>query len=234
MWRLAKDNAKNKVAIAEAGAIAPLVTMLGSPQPEMLVAAAGALSSLSRENAKNQTAVARTGAIAPLCTILREGSSEARDQSASALWALAQDNAPNKSTIAKFGAIEPLVGLLVTGDTAKSAHNSIGALASLAAKHADNRVIVSKRLVGLLNTKDSERAVRGLGAIASICSDSSDSSVANQLAIAKAGGVPHIISWLHATAEAVQTVAAHALLALSAANFSTQALVVASGAIQPV
>ena len=230
------------MAIAEAGAIPPLVTMLGSPQPEMCTNAAGALSCLSRENTKNQTAVARTGAIAPLCTILREGTSEAREQAASAIWALAQDNMPNKSVLAKFGAIEPLVGLLVTCDTPKSARNSIGALTSLASMHADNRAIVSKRVVGLLNTKDSERGLRALGAIASLCSAlagsegsfSADALNASQLAVAKQGGVPLVVSWLSSTSEAAKAEAAHALLALSADNLTIQALVVASGAIQPL
>ena len=242
VWRLAKNHTRNKVAIAEAGAIPPLVTMLGSPQPEMCTNAAGALSCLSRENTKNQTAVARTGAIAPLCTILREGTSEAREQAASAIWALAQDNMPNKSVLAKFGAIEPLVGLLVTCDTPKSARNSIGALTSLASMHADNRAIVSKRVVGLLNTKDSERGLRALGAIASLCSAlagsegsfSADALNASQLAVAKQGGVPLVVSWLSSTSEAAKAEAAHALLALSADNLTIQALVVASGAIQPL
>ena len=242
VWRLAKNHTRNKVAIAEAGAIPPLVTMLGSPQPEMCTNAAGALSCLSRENTRNQTAVARTGAIAPLCTILREGTPEAREQAASAIWALAQDNMPNKSVLAKFGAIEPLVGLLVTGDTPKSARNSIGALTSLASMHADNRAIVSKRVVGLLNTKDSERGLRALGAIASLCSAPAGSEVsfrsealnASQLAVAKQGGVPLVVSWLSSTSEAAKAEAAHALLALSADNVTIQALVVASGAIQPL
>ena len=54
--------------------------MLGSPQPEMAVNAAGALATLSRDNAKNQAAIARTGAIAPLCTLLREGDAPTKDQ----------------------------------------------------------------------------------------------------------------------------------------------------------
>lgn len=97
IWKLCEDNARNKVLVAEAGAITALVTMLGNPSAEMCSNAAGALSTLSHENAENQAVIARTGAIAPLCTLVREGSQETKEQSASALWALSTDNAPNKA-----------------------------------------------------------------------------------------------------------------------------------------
>lgn len=41
MWKLAENNTHNKVLIAEAGAIGPLVAMLGSPNAEMCTNAAG-------------------------------------------------------------------------------------------------------------------------------------------------------------------------------------------------
>ena len=65
--RLCKNNAANQAAITDAGAITPLVAMLGSPNPQMQANASGALSALSRGSPDNQAAIARTGAIAPLC-----------------------------------------------------------------------------------------------------------------------------------------------------------------------
>lgn len=68
--QLAEGNKENQVAIADAGAIQPLVAMLGSPSNELQAEAAGALAQLAHNNTDNQAAVARTGAIAPLCALV--------------------------------------------------------------------------------------------------------------------------------------------------------------------
>ena len=220
IWELSKNHRANQLAVAEAGAINPLVSMLGSPSAEMQSNAAGALSTLAQNNHENQTGIARTGAIAPLCTLVREGSSETKEQSASALWALAHENAPNKATIAKLGGVEPLVGLLVSGASERSQEFAAGALASLASKHSENRANIAKRLVGLLNGRAVERAVRVLSAISSLSSD----HPANQLAIAKMGGVPSVISWLSSASEEAQREAARAVLSVAMNNATTQVI----------
>ena len=220
VWRMSEDHADNKVAIAELGGIGPLVGMLGSEavKPELCTNAAGALASLSRDNMENQSAIARTGAIAPLCSLVREASMETKEQSASALWALSVDNSANKATIAKLGGIEPLVGLLVTGTTVTSTKMAAGALSSLAAKHTDNRQSISKRLVALLNSKGAERAGRALDALSTLA----QTDAANQIAVAKAGGIPQIIMWLCSDTDDVRLQAATALLAIIAENATTQ------------
>ena len=218
IWQLSKDNRANQLAIAEAGAINFLVAMLGSPSAEMQSNAAGALATLAMNNQENQSSIARTGAIAPLCTLVREGSDETKEQSASALWALSTDNAPNKATIAKLGGVEPLVGLVVSGATEKSQAFAAGALSSLSSKHSENRAAIAKRLVGLLNGRAAERAVRVLGALSSLSDDHS----ANQVAIAKAGGIPPVISWMSSSSEEAQREAAHAVLAIATHNVTTQ------------
>lgn len=218
IWKLVKNNKANQLAVAEAGAITALVTMLGSPSAEMQANAAGALSTLAEGNQENQSAIARTGAIAPLCTLVREGSQETKEMCAAALWSLSTENAPNKATIAKLGGVEPLVGLLVSGASEKSQEYAAGALASLASKHSENRAAIAKRLVGLLNGRQVERAVRVLNALSSL----SDDHPANQIAIAKAGGVPPIITWMGSTSEEAQREAAHAVLAIAANNATTQ------------
>ena len=131
---------------------------------------------------------------------MREGAPETKETCAHALWALSQDNAPNKATIAKLGGIEPLVGLLVSGGTEKSHANAAGALASLSNKHSENRSAIAKRLVGLLNGRGVERGVRVLGAISHLCLD----HASNQVALAKAGGIPPLIAWLNNMNEQVR------------------------------
>jgi hypothetical protein len=92
-------------------------------------------------------------------------------------------------------------------------------LASLASKHSENRQAIAKRLVGLLNGRAVDRAVRVLSGISFMSNDHS----ANQLAIAKVGGIPPVISWLSSPAEEAQREAAHAVLAIAANNSTTQA-----------
>ncbi|KOO28054.1 beta-glucan synthesis-associated [Chrysochromulina tobinii] len=236
VWRMTEANPANQEAMFKAGVIVPLVSVLASPVPEMQSNAAAAIASLARDNTDNQAAIARAGGIVPLCTLVRDGSPDTKDQSASALWALASNNAPNKATIAKLGGIEPLVGLLMYAQSETSSINAAGALSALAAQHSDNRLAITKRLVAVLSMKATPaRATRLLSALAALC----DSEPTNQVAIAKAGGVQHLIVWLSNPDEGVQTQAARAMLAVASNNMTTQALVnrdpiARAGAISPL
>ena len=82
MWNLAYENAANKVAIADAGGIAPLVAMLtnsaacgvnGAPRGQEF--ATWALRSLAFENAANKVAIVAAGAVDPLYALVRAGGS---------------------------------------------------------------------------------------------------------------------------------------------------------------
>jgi len=233
LQEMAKGNRKNQDAIAEAGAIQPLVGMLGSPSSQMQANAAGALANLAQNHTENQSAIARTGAIAPLCTLMREGSEDTKDQCAAAILALATDHQGNKDTIAKLGGIDPLLGLLVTGSTDKSQVYVAGALAALASKHMDNRQLIAKRLVGLLGSsavRTPDRAERVLNTCSSFASD----SAANQVGLAKLGGIPPLITWLQSTTVTTQAAAAHAVLCLASDNATTQVFIAKSDAIPPL
>ena len=244
---MAKDNRSNQDAITEAGAIPPLVAMLTSPAAQMQANAAGALANLAHHHSDNQGAIARTGAVAPLCSLMKEGSDETKDESAWAIWSLATNHSGNKDTIAKLGGIDPLLGLLVTGTTERSQECVAGALAALASKHGDNRGVIAKRLVGLLGSsavRTPDRAERVLMTCASFTSD----SAANQVSIAKLGGIPPLISWLAKDAlsnlpndagsknmqRRVQSQAARAMLCLAADNTTTQGLIAKSDGIPPL
>lgn len=123
-----------------------------------------------------------------------------------------------QATIAKLGGVEPLIGLLANDGSPTSQEYAAGALSSLASKHSENRQTIAKRLVGLLNGKQVDRAVRVLSALASLSND----NPANQTAIAKVGGVPPVISWLSNSSEEAQREAAHAVLAIATNNATTQ------------
>jgi len=212
---------------AAEGAITPLTGMLSATSTIMQTNAAAALAALARDCPANQAAIAQSGAIAPLCTLVREGSPETKESCASALWSLSHMNSPIKATVAKLGGIESLIALLVSGGGPISTKNATGALASLSSKHTNNRATITKRLVGLLNARGADRAVRVLGAISHLATD----DPATQVATAKAGGIVAALSWLKSMSEECQEAAARALFSLANDNTSTQEMMVNLGVI---
>ena len=241
--QLSEGNKEIALALAEAGAVQPLVLMLGSSSVELQSEAAGAIAQLSLNSPENQAAIARTGAITPLTALVREGTAEVKEQSASALWALSYENSGNKATIAKLGGIEPLVILLVGGGSDNSWEMSVGALCSLSSKHAENRENIAKLIIGRLGSRiatvqTQNGAVRILSSVSKLCLSSS----ANQVAIAKAGGVPAVITWLSGSFEGTkgpvdakaQCEAAQALLSMATGNDPLQSLIVRSHGIPPL
>ena len=131
----------------------------------------------------------------------------------------------------------------MTGSTERSQEYCAGALAALASKHPDNRQVIAKRLVGLLGSsavREPHRADRVLTTCGSFTSD----SAANQVAIAKLGGIPPLIGWLAKDAlsnaadpkllKQVQAQAAKAMLCLAADNPTTQSLIAKSDGIPPL
>ena len=69
------------MAIAAAGAIAPLIELVRSGNAAAKEAAAAALSLLAIEDA-NRVAIAEAGAIAPLVELVRRGSEDAKENAA--------------------------------------------------------------------------------------------------------------------------------------------------------
>jgi len=245
--QLAKGNEENQKLISHEGAISSLVSILGTPVPELQANTAQCLANLSEHNAELQALIARTGAIAPLCTLVREGADTVKEQAAAALWSLSRDNQQNKATVLKLGGIEPLVTLLVTGTSDNSLEQATGALSSMCAKNNDNRDQIAKLISSRLSSKDTfaktpTGGVRLLSAVAKMC----EGSPTNQAAIAKAGGVPSLIMWLSgnfahdasaakgANMAEAQAAAAHALLSMVTNNEPLQALIARSNGIQPL
>ena len=106
------------VAIADAGGIMPLVTLLSSGTTQAREFAACALWHLGLDRA-NQSAIARFNGIAPLVTILDDGTETAHKHAADALARLAINNADNQAQIAKH--CVALLGNQSTGAAARGA-----------------------------------------------------------------------------------------------------------------
>ncbi|XP_057956067.1 U-box domain-containing protein 13-like [Malania oleifera] len=110
---LAKRNADNRVAIAEAGAIPLLVNLLSIPDSRTQEHAVTALLNLSICE-DNKSAIICSGAVPGIVHVLKKGSMEARENAAATLFSLSVVD-ENKVTIGASGAIPPLVTLLSEG-----------------------------------------------------------------------------------------------------------------------
>ena len=116
-------------ALAAAGALPPLVAMLGDGTAEERAAAAEALWKLARNEA-NRAAIVAAGALEPLAALVRDGDAQGKANAASALWSLAAGDAAIKAAIVAAGALVPLAALVRDGD-AQGKANAAGALSIL-------------------------------------------------------------------------------------------------------
>ncbi|XP_065865615.1 U-box domain-containing protein 13 [Euphorbia lathyris] len=110
---LAKRNADNRVAIAEAGAVPLLVGLLSTPDSRTQEHAVTALLNLSICD-NNKGSIISAGAVPGIVHVLKKGSMEARENAAATLFSLSVLD-EHKVTIGSSGAIPPLVTLLSEG-----------------------------------------------------------------------------------------------------------------------
>jgi len=232
----AAEHAENQVAIAEAGAIAPLVGLLEDGAPALREESARALWNLARNNKEinvdNQMAIARAGAIPPLTRLLEDTAPRVRVVAAAVLNDLATDNVENQAAIARAGAIMPLIRLL-KNDDAPALVMAASLLKSLATRHADSSVTSAlagavRPLVALLKADTllaQEQATSMLGALAACSSEL-------QTAIAGAGAIVPLVDRLRG--DMMQGTAALALRNLAAGRRENQVAIAQAGAIVPL
>jgi hypothetical protein len=116
---LAARSALNKSVVVDAGAITPLVQLLGPDLPaDLQVSAAGTLYNLAMHNLDadilNQDRIASAGAIPALVQLLRpdvQAPADVHTAAVRALCALSKDHAPNKAIVTSAGAIPIFVQL---------------------------------------------------------------------------------------------------------------------------
>ena len=148
---LATDNSANKVSIARAGAIPPLVQLLGSgsssSEPARLYAA-HTLRNLAADNGTNSVSIAGAGAIPLLVQLLGSSSNEAvREAAVCALGTLANNTEANRisilDSIARARTIPALVYLLGSSNSKAAREHAATALNYLAAQNDANRVSIA-------------------------------------------------------------------------------------------
>ncbi|KAG1658971.1 hypothetical protein FOA52_004387 [Chlamydomonas sp. UWO 241] len=131
------------VAIASAGAIPPLVQLLGpGSSAEVREDAAAALCNLAQHH-DNQVAIAAAGAIPLLVQLLAPGISANVQQNAAAALCHLAEHAGNAITIAAAGAIPALVQLLGSGSGDLAKEFAALALKLLGHDIAENRATIA-------------------------------------------------------------------------------------------
>jgi len=147
LWSMSHNNTAVQQAIASAGGV-PLLISLLSDDPEIHRSAAGALWSLAAD-ARNQKLIAAEGGIPHLVELLRTGKKNcAQETAAGALRSLAQEP-ENRNTIADADGIACLVPLFDGGtDMAKT--EVTGGLLTLVIDNPANQFIIASKLVAML------------------------------------------------------------------------------------
>lgn len=120
----------NKAAIAKAGAIAPLITIVKQgKQPWIRARAAGVLQKLATTS-DNKVAIAREGGIPALIVLALEGTPDGKSRAAGCLWRLAR-NGENQRAITHWGGVPALIALVREG-TPQCKDRAVAALENLA------------------------------------------------------------------------------------------------------
>ena len=130
----------NRVAIANAGGIAPLVELLRDGSAEAKAQAAEALAVLMF-NVDNRALIAEAGGIPLLVELLRDGGPHGKQEAAAALRILSRNNA-NKALITEAGGIPLLVQFLRDGNLGAKPEATC-ALYNLARNNDANAVAVA-------------------------------------------------------------------------------------------
>ena len=192
---LAAGNADNRVAIAKAHAIPPLVALVGTGTLEQRQAATRALNNLSVGNRDNRAAIAKMGGVSLLVKQLSASDSTPalKEETAAALASLCAGNEANKTAVAAAGAIPILVDLVKGGETAPVKARAVAALRVLASK-AEYRMAIAQAgliplLIEFLRSGTASQRHAAAGALWNLAFD----NVSNATAIAKDGGIPPLV-----------------------------------------
>ncbi|KAE9617710.1 hypothetical protein Lal_00018597 [Lupinus albus] len=144
---LSKENAENRVLVAEHGGIPPLVQLLFYPDSKIQENAVTALLNLSIDEG-NKKLISKDGAIPAIIEVLENGSTVAKENSAAALFSLSMLD-ENKEVVGLSNGIPPLVNLLQNG-TVRGKKDAATALFNLSLIHANKGRAISAGIVAPL------------------------------------------------------------------------------------
>ncbi|KAK8937959.1 U-box domain-containing protein 4 [Platanthera guangdongensis] len=228
---LAKHSSENRLKIARAGAVRPLVvSLLSHSDPMLQENGVTAILNLSLCD-ENKELIAAAGAIKPLAYALKIGTPAARENAACALLRLSQVEA-HKAAIGRCGAIAHLVNLLQTG-TPRGKKDASTALYSLCTTK-ENKIRAVKAgivrpLLDLMADSESgmiDKAAYVLYAVVGVAE--------GRTAAVQEDGIPVLVEIIEIGTPRQKEIAASSLLLICEESVHCRAMAVREGAIPPL
>ena len=227
---LTKDKPENRIKLARAGAIKPLISLVSSSDPQLQEHGVTAVLNLSLCD-ENKELIASSGAIKPLVRVLKSGTPTAKENAACALLRLSQIE-DNKIAIGRSGAIPHLVNLLETGGF-RGKKDAATALYSLcSAKENKIRAVesgVMKPLVELMADFDSNMVDKSAYVMNLLMS-----APESKPAVVEEGGVPVLVEIVEVGTQRQKEMGVSILLQLCEESVVYRTMVAREGAIAPV
>ncbi|XP_010556450.1 PREDICTED: U-box domain-containing protein 4-like isoform X2 [Tarenaya hassleriana] len=227
---LAKNRSENRIKIAKAGAIKPLISLISSSDPQLQEYGVTAILNLSLCD-ENKEVIASSGAIKPLVRALKTGTSTAQENAACALLRLSQVE-ENKAEIGRSGAIPLLVNLLETGGFRgkKDASTALYSLCSV----KENKIIavqsgIMKPLMELMADFGSDMVDKSAFVLSLLMSVPEAKP-----ALVEEGGVPVLVEIVEGGTQRQKEIAVSTLLQLCEESIVYRTLVAREGAIPPL
>lgn len=232
---LAARSTSNMSALASAGAIPPLVALLGDGRnvSGLQTRAAECLSYLARAG-EIKMLIVDAGGVAPMVTMLRSHNTEAQFRASGALSHLASTTSAQLQIADVADSISSLVSLLSSDrrDTAKQAAHCLW---HMCGARADNKVAVARAgglmpLVSLLRQEESAEAQE---AAASVLAELAREKGGSKKVIVNLGAMPGLVQCLgHQRDESAHKHAALAIWGVTAESAGVEALISAEGGIR--
>ncbi|KAJ8486213.1 hypothetical protein OPV22_018698 [Ensete ventricosum] len=227
---LAKHSTENRLRIARAGAVVPLVALLSHPDPQLQEHGVTAILNLSLCD-ENKGPIAAAGAVRYLVRALRSGTPAARENAACALLRLAQLD-DLRAVIGRSGAIPPLIALLETGGSRGKKDAATALFALLAAKENRARAVeagVVRPLLDLMADPESEMVDKAAYVLHRLLSEPEGRSSA-----VEEGGVPVLVEMVEVGTQRQKEVAMLSLLEICEESAAYRKMVIREGAIPPL
>ncbi|KAL3634131.1 hypothetical protein CASFOL_021185 [Castilleja foliolosa] len=229
---LAKNKPDNRIKIARAGAIKPLISIISSNDSQLQEYGVTAILNLSLCD-ENKEEIAYSGAIKPLVRALRSASATtaARENAACALLRLSQVE-ENKVAIGRSGAIPPLVDLLEGGGLRgkKDACTALYSLCSV--KENKVRAVqagIMRPLVEMMSDLGSNMVDKSAFVLSLLVP-----LTEARAALVEEGGIPVLVEIVEVGTQRQKEIAVAILLQLCEDCVSYRTMVAREGAIPPL
>ncbi|KAI9118591.1 hypothetical protein K1719_010923 [Acacia pycnantha] len=227
---LAKNKPENRLKIAEAGAIKPLISLISSPDLQLQEYGVTAILNLSLCDEK-KVLIASSGAIKPLVRALKTGTSTARENAACALLRLSQIE-ETKIVIGRLGAIPALVNLLGNGGFRgkKDASTALYSLCSV--KENKIRAVqagIMRALVELMADFGSNMVDKSAYVLSVLVSVPEA-----RTALVEEGGIPVLVEIIEVGSQRQKEIAVVILLQICEDSMAYRTMVAREGAIPPL